>query len=260
MPKFSVSLGYFFTDLPVPQRFQPARDAGFRAVELFWPKGWSAVTLSSAKEAADVEVVQFNMNEGDYENGDRGFACEPDRREWWREQLLLALDLARHLDCHRINVLPGKVPPDGDRQRSLDCFVENLQWAAPLAAVEMVQLLIEPLNHLSHPRQLCQRTIDVLQVLDLVQQKNVLLQYDVFHAQRSEGNIIDTLRAHIGQIGHVQIADVPTRSSPGTGELNFENILRELDVLGYPGYVGLEYQPPNSSALPFDWLAVSQRG
>lgn len=255
MPDFSLSLGYFFTDVPVAARFSRARAAGFSAVEMFWPGSQSPAELAAARSAAGTDVVLFNMNEGNYARGDRGFACRPERRPWWREQLAAALDLASALGCPRINVLPGKTDPGARRASYLECFAENLCWAAPQAAERGVSLLIEPLNHLTHPDQLCRRTTDVLEVIRLVGCDNVRLQYDVYHAQRSEGNIIDTLREHMDVIGHIQIADVPTRSAPGTGELNFAAILNEIDALRYPGYVGLEYQPPAPPTDPFGWMS-----
>jgi hydroxypyruvate isomerase len=260
MPRYSVSLGFFFTDVPLTARFARAREAGFGAVEMFWPGDVTVADLVAAQRAAEVEVVLFNLNEGRYELGERGFAAVPERQHWWRRELEAALALAMRLDCHRVNVLAGDVPVAGMRDSYRDCLVDNLRWAAPRAADLDVTLLVEPLNHVTHPRALCQRTADVLHVLDQVAEPNVGLQYDVFHAQRSEGNIVDTMRAQVSRIGHIQIADVPSRSAPGTGELNFPYILREIDRLDYDGYVGLEYQPPAGGADPFDWLEVSLRG
>ena len=259
MPRYSLSLGYFFTHVPLVERLQKAVAAGFHAVEMFWPAQVDSGDLERARAQANVEVVLFNMNEGDYRAGDRGFACVPDRLPWWRAELSRALLLADKIDCRRINVLAGKIPDQASRTRFLDCFVENLRWAAPQAAAAGVQLVVEPLNHLSHPDGLCQRTVDVIEVLDLVMEPNVGLQYDVYHAQRSEGNIIDTIREHIGRIMHVQIADVPTRSCPGSGELNFPAILATLDALNYKGYVGLEYIPPHPPVDPFGWLRQLSR-
>lgn len=258
--KYSVSVGWFFTQVPLLARLQLARAAGFNAVEMFWPTDVPPRDLEQARIEAGVDVVLFNMNEGDYVKGDRGFACDPARRDWWRREVDAAISLAQLLHCSRINVLSGKVPAGGERARHWACFVENLNWAAPKALDAGIDLLIEPLNHLTHPTQLCQRTADVLEVLQLVQQPNVLLQYDVYHAQCSEGNIIATLRDKIGVIGHIQLADVPTRSAPGTGELNFANILRAVSETDYRGYVGLEYQPPHGAGDPFAWLEITERG
>lgn len=260
MPKYSASLGFFFTDVPLVQRFQLARDAGFRAVEFFWPQDLDMDALARARREAGVEVVLFNMDEGDYANGERGFTGNPARRGDWRESLRTALDLADAVGCPRINALVGNALSPEARPEQLDCIVENLKWAAPLAADRGVALLLEPLNAATHPQYLCRRTEDALALMDDVDEPNVLLQYDVYQAQRGEGDVVATIRAHVDRISHIQIADSPTRAAPGTGELNFPYILDEIDATGYSGHVGLEYQPAPAPADPFEWLPRGDRG
>lgn len=255
--RYSLSIGWFFTASPVVERFGLARRAGFRAVELFWPDDDPAA-LRAAQRAAGVDVALLNMWEGDYAAGDRGFACDPGHRRQWRHALDAALELATALSCTRVNVLAGDVPAATPAAVARDCFVDNLRWAAPRAASHGVTLVVEPLNHLTHPRYLCQRTADVVAVLDRVGHDNVGLQYDVFHAQRSEGNLLDTLTANIDRIAHVQVADVPTRSAPGTGEVNVAALLGRLAALGYDGFVGLEYDP-SPTPDPFAWLPPAER-
>lgn len=166
MPRYSASLGFFFTDVPLTARFARAREAGFGAVEMFWPGDVAVAGLVAAQRAAGVQIAAFNLNEGRYELGERGFAAVPERRDWWRKELESALALAEALDCRRVNVLAGDVPAAADRDSYRHCLVGNLRWAAPRAADLDVTLLVEPLNHVTHPRALCQRTADVLRVLD----------------------------------------------------------------------------------------------
>lgn len=255
---YSVSLGWFFTDVPLTDRFGLARDAGFRAVEMFWPDVRVA-DLEAARRESGMDVALINMYEGDYAAGQRGLACRPEYRDLWREKLEEAIEVCRAVRCPRINVLTGDAPAGVDRQPFRACLIDNLRWASPQAARAGITLTIEPLNHLSHPDYLCQYTRDVLSILDEIDDDTVTLQYDVYHAQRSEGNLISTLRSVIGRVGHIQIADVPTRSAPGTGEINFHAVLTELGRLGYTGYVGLEYDPANLTD-PFAWLPVHERG
>lgn len=249
---YSVSLGWFFTDLPLLDRFQVAKEAGFQAVEMFWTDE-DPQRVAEAAAQAGVRVVLFNMNEGDYAAGDRGFACDPYRRDEWRQDLDRALVLAKALGCRRINVLSGDVPPGQTREEAHDVMAENLRWAAPRAEATGVTLVVEPLTHLTHPIHLCQRTEDVLHLLDKVGDERIKLQFDTFHAQSSEGNLITTIREHIDRIGHIQVADVPTRAQPGTGEINFTNLLRAIADAGYDGHIGLEYSPEDDPA-PFAWL------
>jgi hydroxypyruvate isomerase len=260
MPKYSASLGFFFTDVPLARRFELARDAGFRAVEFFWPQDLDIDDLARARREAGVDVVLFNMDEGDYANGERGFTGNPARREAWRASLRTALDLAEAVGCPRINALVGNALSPAQRPEQLDCIVENLKWAAPLAAERGVALLLEPLNAATHPTYLCRRTSEALDLMDRIDEPNVALQYDIYQAQRGEGDVVATLRATIDRIAHVQIADSPTRAAPGTGELNFPYILAEIDATGYSGHVGLEYQPAPAPADPFAWLPRADRG
>jgi hydroxypyruvate isomerase len=260
MPRYSASLGFFFTEVPLEQRFQLARDAGFRAVEFFWPVDGDNAVLAAAREAAGVDVVLFNMDEGDYKGGERGFTGNPERRDAWRTSLVSALELADAVRCPRINALTGNALSEGRRSEQLECIVENLQWAAPLAAERGVCLLLEPLNAATHPVYLCRRTDEALALMDAIDEPNVLLQYDVYQAQRGEGDIVATIRTTIDRIAHIQIADSPTRAAPGTGELNFPFILSEIDATGYTGHVGLEYQPDNTAEDPFAWLPREERG
>ena len=260
MPRYSASLGFFFTDVPLVQRFALARDAGFRAVEFFWPADDDPSDIARAREAAGIDVVLFNMDEGDYAGGERGFLGNPDRRDAWRASLMTALDLAEAVGCPRINALTGNALSPDRRAEQLDCIVENLAWAAPLAAERGVALLLEPLNAATHPDYLCRRTSEALELIDRVGMPNVALQYDVYQAQRGEGDIVATIRGTLDRISHIQIADAPSRAAPGTGELNFPYILGEIDASGYAGFVGLEYQPAPAPADPFSWLPFDQRG
>lgn len=249
---YSVSLGWFFTDLPLLDRYQAARDAGFQAVEMFWTNEAPHV-LAEAAARAGVRVVLFNMNEGDYAAGDRGFACDPFRQEEWRQDLDRALLLAEALSCRRINVLSGDVSPGQTREEAFDVMAENLRWAAPRADAKDVTLVVEPLTHLTHPIHLCQRIEDVFHLLHRTGDERIKVQFDTFHAQSSDGNLIATIRENIDRIGHIQVADVPTRAQPGTGEINFTNLLRAIADVDYDGHIGLEYSP-KGDPTPFAWL------
>ena len=259
MTRYSASLGFFYTDEPLGLRFSRAREAGFTAVEFFWPTETDFEELARAQAAAGVSVALFNMDEGDYANGERGFAGNPQRRDAWRASLDRALQLAELVHCPNINALVGNALSPKSRASQLECSVDNLKWAAPRAADVGVALLIEPLNAPTHPDYLCRRTSEALELLAQIDEPNVRLQYDVYQAQRGEGDVVATIRANIDVIAHIQIADSPTRAAPGTGELNFPYILKEIAASGYTGYVGLEYQPDPSADDPFAWLPREER-
>lgn len=254
MPKYSLNLGFFYADVPLVERIAQARKDGFSAIEFWWPAGVDHEQIAEAVREAGVSVELFNMDEGDYARGERGFAGDPDRRDLWRTSLREALDLAAAVQCPRINALTGDARADLTRSEQLDCVVENLAWAAPIAAAQGVTLLLEPLNAATHPTYLCRTTREALDLMDRVGAPNVLLQYDVYQAQRGEGDIVETIRTNLDRIAHIQIADSPSRAAPGTGELNFPFILKAIDDMGYEGYIGLEYKPEGDALgwLPFD--------
>lgn len=254
---YSLSIGWFHTDLPVEARFEAAKADGFGAVEMFWPTE-SLPAIRRAVQSTGVHVVLVNMFEGDYSGGERGFLCWPTRQAEWRRSFREALALCQTIDCPLVNVLTGDVPLGMSREAAKDVAKSNLQWAEPLAREAGVRMVIEPLNHLTHPSYLCQRTCDVLDLIDDLPKNTVGLQYDVYHAQCSEGNILRTLRADIDRIFHIQVADVPTRAAPGTGEINFSAVLGEIASLDYRGFVGLEYEP-NGYGDPLSWLPLAER-
>ncbi len=261
MPRYSLSLGFFYDHVPLVERFALARAAGFGAVEFWWPSaGEDLADVARAQRDAGVEVVLFNMDEGDYAKGERGFAANPDRVDTWRAQLDVALDLADAVGCPRINALVGDYLPGDRRAEQLDCLVENLRWAAPRAAERGVDLLLEPLNIVTHPVYACTTTTEALEVMRQVDAPNVLLQYDFFQVQRGEGDIVHRFRTLLDQISHVQIGDSPDRFAPGTGELNYDYILEQVDASGYRGFVGLEYKTGGDPEAALAWLPRDQRG
>jgi hydroxypyruvate isomerase len=248
-----------FGEVPFVQRFDAAASAGFGAVEFLWPAGIDLDALVAAKEAAGVDVALFNVDAGDMLKGDRGFPSDPSRREWWRERFDVALALAARLGCPRLNVLAGNVIDGMNREEQIQCLVDNLRWAIPQAEPAGVTLMLEALNSFEHPRYLFTRTDEVLDVLERIGSRTVKFQYDVYHMQRMEGNIVATLRRCIDRIGHIQIADSPERHEPGSGEINHRYILAEIERLPYEGYIGLEYSPSRSTEESLHWLPYSRR-
>ena len=160
----------------------------------------------------------------------------------------------------RINALVGNSIPGKSREEQLDQVRENLVWIADHAAIDGIGIVVESLNSFESPGYLLTNTRDTLTLLSEVNRQNLKYQYDMYHMQRMEGNLIATLREHIGWIRHIQIADPPERHEPGTGEIHYPHVLNALDSLGYQGYVGLEYNPTRSSEESFAWLPGDRRG
>jgi hydroxypyruvate isomerase len=257
---FSANVSLAFREYPFLERFQRAADLGFKAVEFGVPPGHDVHEIVRAVEDAGLHVSMFSFATGDLAGGERGFASHPDKVDWWRNELRAALDLAVRLDAGVLNALAGCVVPGLGREVQIDCLVANLKWAIPHLREAGVPAMLEALNPYEHRGYLLIRSAEVLSVLDRVASPWCKFQFDAYHLQRVEGDLVRTLRAHIDQIGYVHIADNPGRHEPGTGEINYPFFLQALEDTGYDDYVGLEYLPSGRTEDSFGWLPRDQRG
>ncbi|MEX1018359.1 MAG: TIM barrel protein [Litorilinea sp.] len=259
MLRFNINLSMTLTDVPFLQRFQRAADLGFGAVEFFWPEEDDLDTVAAAIEQAGVEVALINMDVADAAAGGRGSVSWPERREWWQQAMRNAITFAQRIDCPNIHAVAGLRDPNLTAAAQFDCMVENLRWAAPHLQKANVTVLVEALNAYDNPTFLLTRLAEMLDVCARVDSPHMRIQYDVYHMQRMEGNLIHSIRQHLPVIGHVQIADAPDRHEPGTGEIHYPNVLAALDAAGYGGYVGLEYRPRTTVEESLAWLPVAAR-
>jgi hydroxypyruvate isomerase len=252
--KFAPNLTWLFKELPFLDRFDAAANAGFNAVELLFPYEAGIDAVKARLNAAGLHVALFNTPPGNVDTGEFGLLAAPSRRNAFRRDFEIALDAAQRLNCARLHVMAGKQMPDVSRQAQLDCALENLAWAAPLAETTGVTLLIESLNPVDVPDYLLLNPTDGLNLVEQANWPNVKMQFDVYHAQMTQGNLINTITSNFARIGHIQIADVPGRCQPGCGEINYPAVFRTLTKLDYDGYIGLEYKPVGSTLESLVWL------
>lgn len=256
---FAANLSMLYPDRPFLERFAAARAAGFDAVEFLFPYEFGYQAIRQQLDEQGLQVVLFNISPGDYGAGDRGTLSHPHRRADFQRTLQEALTYAHALGSPRIHVMVGNRLPDTPHLVQFDTILENLAWAAPLAAAAGVTLVVEPLNATDQPRYFIHTTADGMAIVEAVNHSHVRLQYDVYHAQMTEGNLLNTIQRYLPYIGHIQISDVPGRHEPGTGEINYPAIFAALDQLGYAGYIGLEYHPSGDTDQSLAWLPVSKR-
>lgn len=258
--RFCANVSILFRDAPFLDRFDRAARAGFDAVEFWWPAGEDLGAVERRIKDAGLAVALFNFTAGEMAAGDRGLAADPDRFLDLRRNVPVALDLAERVGCPRLNALVGKSLPGLDRDRQLDLARANIAWVADRAAEAGREVLIEALNTFDNGPCLIATTRAAVEFIATIGRPNVKVQYDVYHMQRMEGNLVATLRDRIGEIAHIQIADAPGRGEPGTGEINYPFVLAEIDHLGYEGYVGLEYNPTTATTEEsLGWLAAARR-
>lgn len=162
-----------------------------------------------------------NLPAGNWEAGERGIACHPDRVDEFRQGVEAGISYARTLGVNQLNCLAGKAPAGVSPAMLQQTLVDNLRFAAMRFKDAGLRLLIEPINTFDIPGFYLNRTAQALAILDQVGADNALVQYDIYHAQRMEGELAATLQKHIDRIGHIQLADNPGRNEPGTGEINY---------------------------------------
>lgn len=253
MPKLAANLSLLFREHAFPERFAAAAQAGFGAVEFQFPYEWNDAMLARAAREAGVSVVLHNLPAGHAASGELGIACLPGREQEFRAGVERALDYARAFGCPRLNCLAGIAPPGIPRDRLEDTLVNNLRFAARHLASEGIELMVEPVNTRTVPGFFMCRSEDALRIIDAAGEPNIRLQYDIFHMQVMEGDLSSRIEALLPRIGHMQLADAPGRNEPGTGEINFPNLLAHIDRIGYSGWIGCEYHPARDTLSGLVW-------
>ncbi|GAB3190994.1 hydroxypyruvate isomerase [Hydrogenophaga aquatica] len=254
MPRFAANLTMLFTELPFLDRFDAAARAGFQAVEFLFPYAFEANDIKARLDANGLQLVLHNLPAGDWDAGERGIACHPDRVEEFRAGVERAIAYAQTLGVKQLNCLVGKAPAGVPDSVLRETLVANLRHAAARLKAAGLRLLVEPINTYDIPGFYLSRTQQALDLLDEVGADNAFVQYDIYHAQRTEGELAATLQKHLARIGHVQLADNPGRNEPGTGEINYAFLFRHLDRIGYDGWVGCEYKPASTTEAGLGWL------
>ncbi len=251
--RFSAGLGHLLPDVSFLERFGVAASLGFTGVEYPAPYAYKADVLREQLDAHGLQQVLFNVPVGS-RSGDLGLACDPQRRMEFQDSIGIALEYASTLQCAQINCLSGYSPPGVPYEELNDTYVSNLKYAGRQARERSVRIVIEPLNPFDYPNFFLSRTEQATRILAEVDLPNVGLEYDIYHAQMTQGRLGPTLREHRAIIWHIQFADAPTRATPGTGEIRFDYILDELELLDYSGWIGCDYRPMGPKGS-FDWLA-----
>jgi len=248
-----------FGEVGFLERFAAARAAGFDGVELQFPYAHPKELLAGLLKEHSLELVLHNLPAGNWDRGDRGIACLPDRREEFRDGVGLAIEYATALGCPRVNCLAG-VARGVTTELAFDTLVGNLKFAAAALGKAGIQLLIEPINTRDVPHFFLSQSAQALAIIEATGSDNLRLQYDVYHMQVMQGYLVEDIRRCFSKIEHFQIADNPGRHQPGTGEIDYRVVLRLIDQLGYTGWIGCEYQPLGTTRDALTWLDAYRRG
>lgn len=254
MLRFTANLSLLFTELPVPERFQAAKQHGFDAVEIQFPYTLPAEQIQDLLDQQGLQLVLFNVDADTLLQGGEGLAAVPEKRDQFKAAVEQALAYAERLKPNVINVLPGRCLDQqrlGEYQTTL---LENLGYAASAFAEIGVKTVFEAVNSHDMPGFIVDSSLGMLDVLAKVDHPNLFMQYDIYHMSRMGEDCAEFLRQHLDKIAHIQFADCPGRGQPGTGATDFATLFDIIATADYQGWIGAEYKPTVDTASSLDWL------
>jgi len=253
--KFSSSVNFLFGELPFLERFQAAANAGFSGVEIQFLEA-SGSECAAAAAAADISVVLLNVDMGDLLSGGAGLSGVPGQEEAFLGAVTQAVSAANEMQARYIHLGPSRVPAGQSREACIDVFKRNLDTLleSGLMKDSKAKLLIEPMNRVDMPDALF---TDVSEVAKLIRERyslHVGLQFDIYHVSKNGGDVAALFANNVDVIDHVQFSDLPNRTEPGTGTLDFKEIFSALTACGYRGWFGAEYFPSKPTLETLGWL------
>lgn len=255
MPKLAANLTMLFGEVPFLDRFAAAAGAGFNAVEYLFPYEHDPQVLRQRLRDHALVQVLHNLPGGNWAAGERGIACLPDRVDEFKAGVDKAIEYATTLGCDRVNCLAGIAPPALPAVAALDTLTRNVVYAASRLKAAGIKLLIEPINTRDIPGFFLDHTSQAIGIIEAAGSDNVFLQYDIYHMQIMEGDLAGTIERCLPSIGHMQLADVPGRHEPGTGEIDYPSLLDFIDRVGYSGWIGCEYIPRAGTVEGLQWAS-----
>lgn len=255
MLRFSINASMMLPEHAFLDRFAAAADLGFAGVDLQFPYDHAAADIAAKASAAGVEIVLINVPAGDLTEGGDGLACVPGREKEFAQALEKTKSYVMELGCRRVNVLAGRLPEETEPAIARATLVSNLRRAVDVMAPLGVTVMVEPVNGRDVPRFLLQRTGEALEVIGDAGGEGLGVQFDFYHRQVMEGDLIAGFEAALPHIAHLQFADTPGRHEPGTGEINFPSVFAAIERSGYSGWVGAEYRPRTTTADSLAWYA-----
>jgi hydroxypyruvate isomerase len=255
MPRFAANLSMMFNEVPFLDRFALAAKAGFRGVEFLFPYEHPAAEIAARLKDNGLQQVLFNAPAGDFAKGERGMAAIPGKQAAFRDSIKLALEYATTLACPRLHIMAG-LKPEGVAHDTLTAvYGANLAYAAEECAKVGVKPIIEPINHRDIPGFFLNTTDQAAAIIAAVGSEKLGMQFDLYHCQITEGDVVKRVEKHLPLIAHMQVADTPGRHEPGTGEVNWPFVFKTIDALGFRGWIGCEYRPAGETLAGLSWFA-----
>jgi hydroxypyruvate isomerase len=254
MPKLAANVSMMFTEIDFIDRFAAAKKHGFKGVEFLFPYAYPKERIAEALQANGLTLALHNMPPGNWEKGERGLACLPDRVSEFRDGVGTAIDYAKALGNKLLHCMAGLAPQGAAPEKLRQTYVENVRFAADRAKEAGLMIVLEAINTRDIPGFYLNYSRQAFELIDAIQRDNVAFQYDIYHMQIMEGDLARTIEANLARIAHMQLADNPGRNEPGTGEINYKFLFGHIDRIGYQGWIGCEYKPKASTEAGLGWL------
>ncbi|MEY4845990.1 MAG: hypothetical protein RL312_2271 [Pseudomonadota bacterium] len=255
MPRFAANLSMMFNEVPFLDRFALAAKAGFKGVEFLFPYDHPAAEIAARLKDNGLQQVLFNAPAGDFGKGERGMAAIPGKQAAFRDSIKLALEYATTLACPRLHIMAGLKPEVVAHDTLTAVYGANLAYAAEECAKAGVKPIIEPINHRDIPGFFLNTTDQAAAIIAAIGPEKLGLQFDLYHCQITEGDVVKRVEKHLPLIAHMQVADTPGRHEPGTGEVNWPFVFKTIDALGFRGWIGCEYRPAGETLAGLSWFA-----
>jgi len=254
VPRFSANISTLFREVPLIERIGLAAAAGFEAIEIQFPYDQDPAVLHAELEVQNLPLVLMNFPIGDLMTGGEGLAAVPGREAKFEQALSEARRFAQTLQPVAMNLLAGRPDPRHDRAQCQAVFESSLRKADLLTRDLGIQLLTEPVNSIDLPGFFLSTEQQTLALIDAMPDIDLRMQYDLYHMQKMGSDLLSSLPSVIDRVGHIQFSDLPGRTEPGLGTIDFEPIFRLIDSLDYQGYVGAEYFPTVATSASLNWL------
>lgn len=234
---FAVNLEMWWTTLPFEERFAKAGEAGFSHVEYWFVTAWErdAKALAALAQSAGVSTAQTVCSAPAL--GDRS------THDHYLDAVKAAIEEAQVLGAPIVTVTGHQNVEGVTRAAALSAYADGIEKAAPLWEAAKITCAVEPFNPYDHAGHFINGHKDAHKICAAINSPYVKMNWDLFHMQRAEGNVIDNLRKGADQIGYMQLADSPDRHQPGTGEMGYVNVIKAARAAGYQGPIGLECAP-----------------
>ena len=256
MLNISSNIIYLFNELELIDRIKASADVGFKAVECQNPYDIPTNRMKTCLADHGVEMVLINGKAGDAEKGDKGVGIFPDRIDEFQTLTGESIDYAAAIGCPRVHVMTGLPGDTVSWEVAESTLIENIRWAANFGQARGVKIMLEPLNATDNPGYFLTNADQAVPLIAAINHDNVYLQYDLYHGGMNGEDITASIAKHFDLIDHMQVAGVPGRNEPTTGDIDFAPIFAAIDDMGYTGWIGAEYAPETNTRDGLAWAAA----